>query len=287
MAKVKHYFSLIKFSHTIFAMPFAVAGYILGIIQPGKSFNFVLLLLVLACMVLARTAAMAFNRWADRDIDALNPRTQMRDIPTGKIKASQALTLAILSSLLFITCTFFINNICFYLSPVALIVVIGYSFAKRFTALSHFILGTGLSLSPIGAFLAVTGYFSLIPILLSVMVILWVSGFDIIYAIQDEQFDKAQKLHSLPSRLGRKKSMFLAAFIHLGSIATGVVIGFLSGYGLAYGIGLFFYSALMVFQHWVVNIKGEQSIAPAFWGYNSWAGVLFCTGLITEILLHF
>ena len=158
-------------------------------------------------MVFARSAAMAFNRYLDRNFDAKNPRTAIREIPAGIISANSALSFTVISSFLFIITCYFINRICFFLSPVALLIVLGYSYTKRFTPLCHLILGLGLSLAPIGAYLAVTAHFSLLPVLFSLSVIFWVSGFDIIYALQDEEFDKSQKLFSIPAWLGKAKAL--------------------------------------------------------------------------------
>ncbi|MEQ1676775.1 MAG: UbiA-like polyprenyltransferase, partial [Chitinophagaceae bacterium] len=196
MPKVKNYLSLIKFSHTIFAMPFALIGFFLGLFETtsvvpswhtkifSPQFDWKLIgikfILVILCMIFARSAAMAFNRYLDRQYDAKNPRTAIREIPAGIITPKNALAFTIISSLLFIACTFFINRLCFYLSPVALAVVLGYSYTKRFTPLCHLILGLGLSLAPIGAYLAVSGHFSLLPVIFSLAVLFWVSGFDII-----------------------------------------------------------------------------------------------------------
>lgn len=155
-------------------------------------------------MVFARNAAMAFNRYLDRDIDAKNPRTVMRDIPSGKISARATLIFVIVNCVLFIATTYLINPLCFYLSPIAIFVVLFYSYTKRFTALCHLVLGLGLGLAPIGAYIAVTGQFNIVPVLYSLAVLFWVSGFDIIYALQDEDFDRSEKLHSIPSALGRK-----------------------------------------------------------------------------------
>src|SRR5262249_2362332 len=232
MSTVRNYLSLIKFSHTIFAMPFALIGFFLAIIKyPGtiahgnylsttvgwgwdatnpiwwKDNIFSKFILVIICMVFARTAAMAFNRYLDRNFDARNPRTAIREIPSGIISANSALVFTVVSSFLFIVTCYFINRICFFLSPVALLVVLGYSDTKRFTPLCHLILGLGLSLAPIGAYLAVTGHFSFLPILFSLAVIFWVSGFDIIYALQDEEFDKSQRLYSMPAWLGKAKAL--------------------------------------------------------------------------------
>jgi 4-hydroxybenzoate polyprenyltransferase len=225
MSSVKNYLSLIKFSHTIFAMPFALIGFTLAwnLLHwstssdvPGWNVNIypaglsstipvsfnewvIRFLLVVLCMVFARSAAMAFNRFLDRRFDALNPRTAIREIPKGIISPRNALFFTILSCILFVATTFFINPICFFLSPVALAVVLGYSYTKRFTPLCHIILGLGLSLAPIGAYLAVTGMFAVLPVLFSFAVLFWVSGFDIIYALKDVDFDRSQKLYSIPA----------------------------------------------------------------------------------------
>nr|MBC7613163.1 UbiA family prenyltransferase [Pseudopedobacter sp.] len=204
---MKKYLSLVTFSHTIFAMPFAFIGFFLAINTTSASFSWLKLGLMILCMVFARNAAMAFNRYLDRDIDAKNPRTKQRDIPAGRITAKNALLFTIINCFLFIGATWFINLLCFFLSPIALIVVLGYSITKRFTALCHLVLGLGLSLAPIGAYLVVTGEFALLPILFSLAVLCWVSGFDIIYALQDEDFDRVENLHSIPSYLGKKNAL--------------------------------------------------------------------------------
>ncbi|MFY8003887.1 MAG: UbiA-like polyprenyltransferase, partial [Chitinophagaceae bacterium] len=197
MPTIKHYLDLVKFSHTIFAMPFALIGFTLGIQQKMTETNVTnwqsyiySFICVLICMVTARNAAMAFNRYLDREFDAKNPRTAIREIPKGIISPQNALRFVIVNCLLFIVATYFINSLCFALSPIALFVILFYSYTKRFTALCHLVLGIGLSLAPIGAYLAVTGSFALLPVLFSFAVVFWVSGFDIIFALQDEAFDK-------------------------------------------------------------------------------------------------
>src|SRR6056297_3110881 len=197
--KVKNFLSLVKFSHTIFAMPFAFIGYFLALYQTNANFEWKLLGLIVLCMIFARYAAMAFNRFIDREIDNKNPRTAIREIPSGVVKAKSALIFVIVNALLFILTTYFINKITFILSPVALFIILGYSITKKFTALCHLILGLGLSLAPIGAYLSVTGQFAVIPVIFSFVVLFWVSGFDIIYALQDEDFDKQEKLYSIPA----------------------------------------------------------------------------------------
>src|SRR4026207_1465682 len=231
MSSVKNYLSLIKFSHTIFAMPFAMIGFFLGVfaytsIIPGwhnlifppqfdSSSLWIKFILVILCMVFARSAAMSFNRYLDRSFDAKNPRTAIREIPSGILQANSVLLFTIINCILFIVCTFLINKLCFFLSPVALLVVLGYSYTKRFTALCHLILGIGLSLAPIGAYLAVTGKFDVLPVLFSFAVLFWVSGFDIIYALQDEGFDRSQNLHSIPASLGKSKALRVSELLHL------------------------------------------------------------------------
>src|SRR5690349_9609506 len=197
---VKKYLSLIKFAHTIFAMPFAMIGFVLGVVDvTAIKHIWIKLFLVILCMVFARSAAMAFNRWLDKNFDAANPRTAIREIPAGIISANKALIFVIINCIAFIITTWFINYLCFYLSFVALFVILFYSYTKRFTPLCHLVLGVGLSLAPIGAFLAVTGKFEILPLLFSFAVIFWVSGFDIIYALQDVDFDNSQKLYSIPT----------------------------------------------------------------------------------------
>jgi 4-hydroxybenzoate polyprenyltransferase len=212
---MKKYLSLVTFAHTIFAMPFAFIGFFLAVTTTQYHFDWLKLVLMVLCMVFARNSAMAFNRYLDRDIDIQNPRTKQRDIPAGRISPKAALTFVIINCLLFITATWFINRLCFFLSPVALFVVMGYSATKRFTALCHLVLGLGLSLAPIGAYLVVTGQFAITPIFFSLSVLCWVSGFDIIYALQDEDFDRSQNLHSIPAYLGKVNALRLSTFLHV------------------------------------------------------------------------
>jgi 4-hydroxybenzoate polyprenyltransferase len=177
------YFSLVRFSHTVFAMPFALIGFALAVSDDRYSFSLRLLILVILCMVFARNAAMAFNRIVDRKYDSINPRTKIREIPSGKIRPGSAAVFVIINSALFVTAAGFINRLTLFLAPVALVVILGYSLSKRFTSLCHFILGLGLSLAPIGAYIAVTGVFMITPVIYSLIVLTWVSGFDIIYSL--------------------------------------------------------------------------------------------------------
>jgi len=287
---VKNYLSLIKFSHTIFAMPFALIGFCLGIIYQsgslvsGKEIG-IKLALVIVCMVTARSAAMAFNRYLDRAIDARNPRTAIREIPAGVINARSALVFTIVSCLLFILSTWFINRICFYLSPIALAVVLGYSYTKRFTALCHIILGLGLSLAPIGAFLAVTGYFDLLPILFSIAVICWVSGFDIIYALQDEEFDRSHNLFSIPAKLGKVRALHISEVLHGLSAAAIIYAGITGGFHVFYWIGVSLFTGMLVYQHSVVKPNDLRRVNLAFMTANGIASVIFAVFVIIDLFI--
>ncbi len=237
MTSFKNYLSLVKFSHTIFALPFAFIGFFLAVFKVNAQLNWTTLGLVVLCMVFARSAAMAFNRYLDRDIDVGNERTAIREIPAGIIQPKSALLFVIVNSLLFIGTTFFINNLCFYLSPVALAVILGYSFTKRFTALCHVVLGIGLALAPIGSFLAVTGEFMFLPLLFSFAVLFWVSGFDILYALQDQAFDKSNQLHSIPVWLGTKNSMNLSNAFHIITGCCIMYAGYFGEFDWLYWVG--------------------------------------------------
>ena len=281
---MKKYLSLIKFSHTIFAMPFALIGFFLAIRK--EQFEWITLIYILLCMVFARSSAMAFNRYIDRDIDTKNPRTsKIREIPNGNIKAYNALIFVIICSLLFIISTYLINNICFYLSPIALIIILGYSFTKRFTSLCHIALGLGLSLSPIGSYLAVTGKFNIIPILFSIAVLFWVCGFDIIYSLQDEEFDKKQNLHSFPVLLGKRKSLIFSKFFHFIAILILLFIGHNFEFNSFYWIGCSIFSILILYQHSLVSEYDLSKINLAFFTTNGIASVIFGFFVILDIIL--
>lgn len=287
---MKNYFSLIKFSHTIFALPFALLGFFLGTLETGTGLDWRLFALVLGCMVFARSAAMAFNRYLDRKIDEANPRTINREIPAGKISPGAALIFVLITSLLFIGCTWFINPLCFYLSPVALLVILGYSYTKRFTFLCHFVLGLGLALAPIGAYLAAGGGFDLIPILYSLAVLLWVSGFDIIYALQDEDFDKSMSLNSIPVKLGKSGGLRLSSVLHLICAAVILTAGWLLGIAypsfgwLQWGAAIVFIS-LLFYQHTLVKPNDLSRINLAFFTTNGVASLIFGTLVILDIFV--
>ena len=285
--KVKDYFSLVKFSHTIFALPFALTGFFLGVHHSGNSPGIILFLLVVLCMIFARNAAMAFNRFADRDFDKLNPRTAMREIPRGIITPGSALFFVILNSILFILTTWFINRLTFFLSPIALAIILGYSLSKKYTSLCHFILGLGLSLAPIGAYLAVTGEFHLLPVFYSLLVLFWVSGFDMLYALQDIEFDKKMKLKSMSVLLGKKGAIRLSSLTHVVSAFFVVLIGLKADFGPLYWIGSFIFAGLLAYQHMIVKPGDLSRINIAFATTNGIASIIFAVFNISDILFHF
>lgn len=283
--QLKNYLSLIKFSHTVFALPFAVTGFLIAIYYSGFPFQIKTLGLVLLCMVLARNAAMAFNRYIDRDIDKLNPRTVVREIPSGKVSARSALIFTVINSVVFVTVTYFLNDICFYLSPVALLVILGYSLTKRFTFLCHVILGIGLSFAPIGAYIAVSGQFDLIPILLSFAVLFWVGGFDIIYALQDEDFDRQQNLKSVPAYLGKKNALHLSEIFHVMTAGFLIAAGLYGAFGMFYWIGFSVFSSMLIYQHTLVKPHDLSKVNFAFFTTNGIASIVFAFFAALELIL--
>ncbi len=285
---MKNYLSLIKFSHTIFALPFALVGYVLGVIETGE-LSYRLLILVLLCMVFARSAAMAFNRYIDRDIDAQNERTVIREIPSGIIKPRNALVFVLINSGLLMITTYFINPICFFLSPVALLITLGYSFTKRFTSFCHFVLGLGLSLAPVGAYLAVVGEFALIPVIYGFVVLFWVAGFDIIYALLDKEFDQKLGLNSIPVSLGKSGALRLSVFLHLLCAGLLMYAGYLNytihpELGFIHLGGSLMFLLLLFYQHSLVSANDLSRVNLAFFTTNGVASILFgCLFIIDYI----
>jgi 4-hydroxybenzoate polyprenyltransferase len=283
LTKVNNYLSLIKISHTIFALPFAIIGFFLAVTYGQKPLKPGLFVLVILCMVFARSAAMAFNRYIDRAFDAKNNRTAVREIPAGIIKPSNALLFVIVSSLLFIATTYFINPLCFFLSPVALLVILGYSYTKRFTAFCHLVLGVGLSLAPIGAYLAVTEQFDWLPLFFSFTVLFWVSGFDIIYALQDEEFDKSNQLRSIPVWLGKKGALMLSNVLHLISAGFVIFAGIYAHFNFFYWIGCFIFISMLIYQHRLVKPNDLSKVNLAFATTNGIASVVFSVFVLIDL----
>ena len=283
---MKKYFSLVLFAHSIFAMPFAFIGFFLAVTTTNHEFSWLKLLLMVLCMLFARNAAMAFNRYLDREFDAENPRTVVRDIPAGRISAKEALIFTIVNCIFFVISAWSINTICFILSPIALAVVLGYSYTKRFTPLCHLILGLGLSLAPIGAYLAVTGEFTMLPLFFSLAVLFWVSGFDIIYALQDEEFDKTTRLKSIPAWLGAEKALKVSAFLHILSALCVIIPVFYTQLSWFYYAGTAFYIAMLFYQHSLVKPNDLSKVGLAFGTTNGIASVVFAMFFLLDVYLR-
>lgn len=285
-------------------MPFALIGFVLGyhdkFLHPhaplplaweyelplGFRGNiWTILVLVILCMIFARSAAMAFNRYIDVHYDKLNPRTAVREIPAGIIAPRQALLFVVFNCLLFIACTFFINKLCFYLAPIALFVILFYSYTKRFTPLCHLVLGVGLSLAPIGAYLAVTGQFNSLPILFSATVFTWVSAFDILYSLQDEDFDRRNGLKSIPVLLGRKNALLVSRILHTITAILVIAIGYSGLSSTLFWIGAFAFIGLLGYQHTLVKVQDISKVNLAFGTTNGVASVLYAVFVILSILI--
>ena len=280
------YASLVKFAHTVFALPFALVAFLLALREPGAHFTWLLLLQMLACMVFARNAAMGFNRYADREIDARNPRTEGRDIPAGRISPRQALVFTLVNAALFVTVAWTINPLCGGLSLAVLVILLGYSFLKRFTWLCHFGVGAALSIAPAGAFIAVTGTLTWPVALLSLIVFFWSSGFDILYSLADEEIDRAQGLHSIPQCFGRTKAMAIAKCVHLSEFLLVplflVRAGLADAWGIAAGI---FFLAMLIYQHAIISPKDLSRLNAAFFTANGIASIVFCVLVYLSVLL--
>src|SRR5438874_9185711 len=282
---------LVKFSHTLFALPFALAAMVVAARDnrgwPGwRKFG-----LILACMVCARTCAMAFNRIADRKFDALNPRTAARHLPAGKISLSGAVMLCVFAAAGFITATFFINSLCFYLSPIALGVICFYSLTKRFTDYTHVFLGIALALAPAGAWLAVKGTsvsgLEIVQMLiLAGAVILWLVGFDIIYALQDFEFDRTHGLHSLVVAWGPKNALQAAFLAHMVMCGLLLAFGLLCRFRIAYLVGWFIIVCCLALEHWIARRRSLNWINDAFFRLNAVVSAIFFFVTVAEVVFQ-
>ena len=292
MNSVTKYARLVKFSHTIFAMPFAMLAFVYAVKTSGVAAGgnspwwwAPLLVQVVLCMVFARNVAMGFNRWADRDIDAKNPRTADREIPAGKISARAALWFVIINALLFVGVASTINLLTALLSPVALGVVMFYSYCKRFTSLAHMVLGLSLGIAPVGAYIAVTGEFALEACILSLVVITWTSGFDIIYALQDRDFDREQGLHSIPAKFSPAQALAISIALHAVSIASLVWFATYLPSSVWTWAGVATFAAILCLEHILVTPTRTRHIGIAFGTLNGLASmtlaVLAIIGLLT------
>jgi 4-hydroxybenzoate polyprenyltransferase len=270
---------LVRFSHTVFALPFALGSMLVA----AHGFPSLRIFgLILACMVFARTAAMLFNRLADWEIDQRNPRTVERH---RLLPRSVALAALIASSAAFVATTWFLNPVCFLGSPVALIIVFFYSLTKRFTSLSHFFLGLALSISPVGAWLAVRGEFAFPPLVLALAVLLWVAGFDIIYATQDHEFDRAEGLRSLVVKLGLQRSLRLAQRLHWLMLTVLAAFGWFSGLGWIYAVSLLPVAGALIYEHQIAATLDLAAVNRAFFNSNAFVGAIFLAGVSLDRLL--
>ncbi len=249
MKNIARWASLVKFAHTVFALPFALLGYVYALTHTGTPFSWLLLIEILLCMVFARNAAMGFNRWADRKFDAENPRTAQRDIPAGRISPRAALLFVVVNVVGFMVVAGFINRLTLLLSPVALTVILGYSYTKRFTALSHIVLGVALAIAPVGAYVAVAGSFDSAMFILAAVVVTWVSGFDILYSLQDAAHDRDHGLHSIPAYFSPVATLAISIALHILTLAGVGAFGLMTGGRGLYWTGAVLFALILTAQH--------------------------------------
>lgn len=285
MEKIFRYLKFVKFSHTIFAMPFALTGFFLGSERGGGEFTWRLLGLIILAMIFARNAAMGFNRWADRKIDAKNPRTATREIPTSAISPASALAFVFVNSAFFVIVTGFINSLALSLSLPALIVLLGYSYLKRFTSLCHYGVGLALGIAPSAAYIAVTGTLSISALLLSIIVFFWSGSFDILYSLADEEFDKEHGLRSIPQSLGRWWSLVISAVGHSLVLPLLVMLYFTGDFGYLYIAGASIFTILLIYQHIIVKPSDISRLNAAFFTSNGIASAIFALFAILDLFL--
>jgi 4-hydroxybenzoate polyprenyltransferase len=274
------YGSLVRLSHTIFALPFALAAVILA--SRYAEFTVRKLALIVLCIAAARTAAMAFNRLVDREIDARNPRTQDRELPRGVLSVGAVRLLTLGASLLFVVCAGLLGRLPLLLSPIVLALALGYSYTKRFTALCHVVLGLAVALAPGGAWIAMGAEVTLAPWLLVLGVAAWVAGFDILYSLQDIAFDRDQKLHSIPAWLGVHGALYASAALHVGTVACLFAVGLLLERGGAYQIGVVLVALLLTYEHAIVKPSDLSRINKAFFDLNGYVSVGFLVCVLAD-----
>jgi 4-hydroxybenzoate polyprenyltransferase len=277
------YGRMIKFSHSVFALPFAFSGAALAAVHNGITLAQVGWLAL--AMVGARSAAMGFNRLVDRQIDAANPRTQNRELPRAMVSPQAVTFFVVLSSALFILAAYRLNPLCLYLSPLVLAVLLFYSLTKRFTWASHLVLGLSLGGAPLGAWIAVSGTFDLVPVLLGAAVLTWVAGFDIIYACQDYDFDVETELHSIPVRFGVQRALHLARVLHVLAVGLWAVVGAMMGLNAIYFVGVVVVAALLVYEHRLVGGGDMAKVGMAFQTVNSIISVLYLAFIVADLLI--
>jgi 4-hydroxybenzoate polyprenyltransferase len=288
LGRLRIILEMIKFEHTIFALPFALISTLLAARTAGLPNGLPtgwMLGWILVAMVGARSAAMAFNRIVDARFDAANPRTAKRAIPAGLLTVSQVTLFTIASVALFVFAAYQLNPLCLALSPVALLAVLGYSYTKRFTPLSHLFLGFAIGIAPIGAWIAVTCRLDVVPLLLGAVVMLWIGGFDIIYALQDVDFDQSVGLHSLPMRIGRSRALFVSRLMHAAMLALLVVVGVLAGLHTVYFVGVGVIAALIIYEQSIVSPDDLSRVNVAFFTLNGWVSVSLFAFVVLDRLI--
>lgn len=282
--RIRAWGEFIKFSHTVFALPFALASMVVAARETRGWPGWRIFGLIVLAMVFGRTCAMAFNRIVDREFDRANPRTAMRHLPTGQIRLGSAWALWGVSAGGLVLTSYFINRVCFFLSPVALFVICFYSLTKRFTDFTHFYLGLALGLAPVGAWLAVEGSLALAPVILALAVVGWLVGFDIIYAIQDYEFDRRHGLHSLVVRWGVDNALQFSFLAHMGTWALLALFGLISGFRVAYLVGLTVILGSLVFEHWLARKRSLKWINVAFFRLNALISLVFLMVTVAEVV---
>ncbi len=273
---------MVRFSHSVFALPFALSGAALAATEHGVTWRQVLWVVV--AMVGARNAAMGFNRLADHAIDARNPRTAGRELPRGVLSRRAVWAATLLLSAVFVLAAIELNPLCGRLSPVALAVVFGYSFTKRFTWTSHLVLGLSLAIAPVGGWLAVAGEFGAVPWLLAAAVVAWVAGFDVIYACQDEAFDRASGLHSIPARFGLRGALWTARALHAGAVALLAAVGAVAALHPVYWAGLAVVAGVLTWEHRLVRHDDLSRVGVAFFNANGIVSVTYLAVVLVSVL---
>jgi 4-hydroxybenzoate polyprenyltransferase len=275
IGRIRTYGSLVAFAHTVFALPFAASAVVLSLAVPHAPLGAKRLIAMLACMVSARTSAMAFNRWADRDFDARNPRTRGRHVPSGVVHPREALALTVISGVAFLGFATTLGRWPAVLAPGVLAVLLGYSYAKRFTWGAHAWLGIALALAPGGAWIAMGAPPSLGIVLLMMAVVTWLLGFDVLYSLQDERFDRETGLHSIPARFGQSRALAISASAHVATVAALAGCGLALHRGAVYGVAVVVCAALLAYEHALVHRRGLAVIDRAFFNVNAWVSVAF------------
>jgi len=286
LARIRTYASLVALAHTVFALPFAASAVVLSLGVPHAPLGLGRLLAMLACMLCARTSAMAFNRWADRDIDARNPRTRTRHVPSGTVRAGEALALAVLAGAGFLASAATLGLWPAILAPVVLAILLGYSYAKRFTWAAHAWLGVALALAPGGAWLAMGARPGPGIILLMIAVVTWLTGFDTLYSLQDEAFDRQAGLRSIPARFGARRAIVISETAHFATVLALAACGVALHRGPAYALAVGMTAALLSYEHWLVRRRGLAAIGKAFFDVNAWVSCGFFVLVLCDAMLR-